>query len=420
MSILIKNGRIIDPANQIDTVTHIAIKDNTIAALGDPVNKQSYDQTIDAQDCWVIPALVDLCNRPYLKHPHGTTLKHEADVAAHKGIAAICVPPDVNPVSDNASALHRIQREGKKITTGLYAIGALTQSLAGERMSDYSALKEAGCIALSQAQSTSLTTDLLRNCYDYAANFDIPVIIQAQDTSLGQRGCVHEGIVSTRLGLPSIPYTTETVAISQHLCLIEQTGIRAHFTCLSAHQSLELIALAKQKGLPVTADVAMHSLLLTEMDVMHFDGNCHLYPPLRSQSDQVGLIQGVQNQTIDAICSDHRPLDAMAKLAPFAETLPGLSAIDTYLSLGISLVKNQKLDLTILVRALTANPAGIFNLPAGSLSVGSHANVCIVNPNIYWQVTPQTMLSSGKNSPFCGWELPGKITHTIIQGKIIN
>tara|TARA_R110002110_G_scaffold65206_4_gene179929 strand:+ start:10893 stop:12155 length:1263 start_codon:yes stop_codon:yes gene_type:complete len=420
MNILIKNGRIIDPANQVDMITSIGIKNNKIHAMSELADHQSYDKIIDAQDCWVIPALVDLCNRPYLKHPHGTTLKHEANIAAEKGIAALCIPPDTNPIIDNTSELQRIKNDASRVTSKLYTIAALTQSLAGKSITDFSALKEAGCIALSQAQSTPLTSHFLRTCYDYAASFDIPVVIQPQDWSLSQDGCAHEGAVATRLGLPAIPYTAETIAIAQHLALIEQTGIQAHFTCLSAHQSLELILQAKQKGLPVTADVAMHSLILSEMDVMHFDGHCHLYPPLRSQSDQIGLIQGVQNQTIDAICSDHRPLDAMAKLAPFAETLPGLSSIDTYLSLGISLVEKQKLDAATLVRALTANPASIFNLPAGCLTVGDEANICIVNPKAYWQVTSDSMQSAGKNSPFRGWELPGKIIHTIIQGDLIH
>jgi len=418
MSILIKNGQLIDPQNKINTITNIGIKNHKIEAIGSQTNNQLYEKVIDAQNCWVIPALVDLCNRPYLKHPHGATLQHEANAAAQRGFAALCIPPDVTPIIDNANEVYRINNS--QVNTSLHAIGALTPSLNGQDIADLSALKDAGCIALSQAQSPVLSAKFLRSCYEYAASFNIPIIIQPQDASLNQDGCAHEGVVSTRLGLPAIPYTAETIAVNQHLALIEQTGIQAHFTCLSAHQSLELIAQAKQKGLNVTADVAMHSLILTEMDLMHFDANCHLYPPLRSQSDQVGLIQGLQNQTIDAICSDHRPLDAMAKLAPFAETLPGLSAIDSYLSLGISLVEKRKIDIMTLVQALTAKPASIFNLPAGSLSVGSDANVCIVDPKAYWQVTPEAMLSSGKNSPFVGWELPGKITSVIMQGSLID
>lgn len=418
MSILIKNGQLIDPKNKINTITNIGIKNHKIEAVDSQLSSQSYEKIIDAQNCWVIPALVDVCNRPYLKHPHGTTLQHEANAAAQRGIAALCVPPDVHPIIDNTNVAHRIQNS--QVKTSVHVIGALTQSLGGQSITDFSALKDAGCIALSQAQSPLLSANFLRSCYEYAASFDIPIIIQPQETSLSQGGCAHEGIISTRLGLPAIPYTAETIAVSQSLALIEQTGIQAHFTCLSAQQSLELIAQAKQKGLNVTADVAMHSLILTEMDIMHFDGNCHVYPPLRSQSDQVGLIQGLQNHTIDAICSDHRPLDAMAKLAPFAETLPGLSAIDSYLSLGISLVENQKLEIMTLVQALTSKPASIFNLSEGDLSVGSNANVCIVDPKAYWQVTPETMLSSGKNSPFNGWELPGKITSVIMQGKLID
>ncbi len=419
MKLLIKNGRVIDPQNQIDKITDIYISDGKIQHIGTaPVGFQA-DTTIDATSQWVIPGIVDLCNRPHVKHPHGTTLRHEAQVAVKKGMTTLCIPPDGDRIIDHPNDLIRIQHEDESVPPRLYSIAALTKGLCGEKMTDYSLLKAVGCIALSQAQAPLKNKAFLKSCYSYASSLNIPVIIQPQDYDLSHAGYAHDGVVATRLGLPSISYTAETIAIQEHLALIEETQLKAHFTCISSHQAVELLAQAKQKGLNITADVAMHSLLLTEMDLLEFDGNCHLYPPLRSQSDQLGLLHGIQNQTIDAICSDHRPLDSMAKLAPFGETTPGLSAIDSFLSLGLYLVEQGKLDVMTFVRAITANPARIFDLPEGSLSVGRNANICILNPSQYWTVTTETMLSKGKNSPFKDWQIPGQVTHTLINGQIV-
>lgn len=418
MNLLIKNVRIIDPANGLDAVSSMAIREGLIDKIDSNLEEGHFDQIIDAKDCWLMPGVVDLCNRPHLKHPHGTTLLHEANAAAMRGITAICIPPDVNPILDNTSSLHHIQSDATKVNAALYPIAAMTTGLEGKELADSEALIKAGGIAISQGQGHNLSTHFLKTCYEYAASFDIPVVIQPHDSQLRKNGCMHEGVVSSRLGLPGIPYTSETIAVYKHLAFIEQSGIRAHFTCLSSYRSLELIENAKQKGLPVTADVAMHSLVLTEMDVMYFDANCHLYPPLRSQSDQLGLIQGVRDGVIDAICSDHNPLDSIAKLAPFPDSEPGLSAIDTFLSLGVYLVQNQQLDINTLVKAISQKPADIFNLPHGRLQIGDMANCVVINPNLYWEVKPEHIKSAGKNTPFKGWELPGVITHTLSKGQL--
>ena len=419
MKVIIKNGRIIDPANQIDHVSDIAIEAGKIAYIGSIPENFGADKIIDATSKWVTPGLVDLCNRPHLKHPHGTTLKHEAQIAVKKGLTALCIPPDGDRVIDHPNDLIRLQQEEETVPSNLYSIAALTKGLAGKMMTDYGLLKEVGCIALSQAQAPLQNKAFLRSCYEYASSLDIPVIIQPQDFDLSHSGCAHEGVVSTRLGLPGIPYTAETIAIHTHLALIEETNLQAHFTCLSSHHSVELIAVAKAKGLKVSADVALHSLILTEMDLLEFDGNCHLYPPLRSQTDQLGLIHGVQEGVIDAICSDHRPLDSMAKLAPFGDTMPGLSAIDSFLSLGLYLVEKGKLEAVTLIRAITANPARIFNLPEGRLSVGHRANLCVIDPTYQWTLDVDAMFSKGKNTPFQDWQLPGRVTHTLINGQIV-
>jgi dihydroorotase len=221
------------------------------------------------------------------------------------------------------------------------------------------------------------------------------------------------------LGLPGIPETAETIAIAQHLLLIEQSGVRAHFTCLSTARGVALIREAKAKGLNITADTAMHSLHLKEMDVGVFNANCHLYPPLRSEQDKQGLLAGLKDGTLDAICSDHRPLDSSAKLAPFADTLPGMSTFDTFLSLGLELVQQEKLALMTLIDRLTFQPAKILKLPIGSLSIGQNADICIFNPKKLWSVSEKTLISQGKNNAFLGRSLSGVVTHTFLNGHMV-
>ncbi len=419
MKIAIKHGRVICPANKIDTITDIAIENGKITHIGKLDPAFAAEKTIDAQNRWVLPGLVDICHRPQMQHPHGTTLQDEAVAALKRGITSLCIPPDGEPIVDNTASVLRLIKQGDISLPSIYPIGALTSRLEGESIADLTALMDAGCIALSNAQKPVKDLQILRNCYEYAASFNLPIVISPQDNHLAKNGVAHEGVVATRLGLPGIPYTAETIAVAQHLLLIEQCGVRAHFTCLSSAAGVAQIREAKAKGLQVSADTAMHMLHLTEMDVSSFDANCHLYPPLRSIRDQEALLQGVIDGTLDAISSDHRPLETIAKLAPFGDTEPGLSALDTYLSLGIHLVHQKKLDVTTLIHALTHRAATLFQLPAGTLSVNACADICIVDPEHYWAVGDSRMHSKGKNSPFKSWEIPGLVTHTILKGNLV-
>jgi dihydroorotase len=409
MKIVIKNGRVIDPANQCDQICDVVIENEKIITVGNLAGEISADKIIDATNKWVIPGIVDICCRPHMQHPHGTTLREEANAALKRGITTLCIPPDVDPVIEKR----------QNLSPQIYPFGALTTRLAGKTLSDLTALAQAGCIAFTNAQHPIVDLQVLKSCYDYAASFDLTVIIQPQDPWLGKGGIAHDGVVAMRLGLPGIPACAESIAIAQHLELIEVCNVRAHFTCLSSAAGVDLIATAKARGLKVTADTAMHQLHLTEMDVQTFDANCHVYPPLRSMEDCHALLAGVNDGTIDAICSDHRPLDSVAKLAPFGDTQPGISAIDTFLALGIHLVQQKKLDAWRLIKAISDGPARCFQLPNGTLSKGAMADLCIVDPNQYWVVSEEKLYSQGKNSPFKGWEIPGMVSHTIFQGDLV-
>jgi dihydroorotase len=419
MKTIIQNGRVIDPSNKIDIMTDITIENGTISQFGTQKGALA-DKVIDAKGKWVIPGLVDSQCRPHLQHPHGSTLQEEAKAAVKCGFTSLCIPPDGDLIIDTSANVARLKQQADHLLPHLYPIGALTKHLSGESMTDMSALITSGCVALSQAMHPIKDLSILRHCYEYAASFNLLIVIQPFDAALAKGGIVHEGLVSTQLGMQGIPTIAETIAINQHLQLIEDSGVRAHFTCLSSAKAIEQIRVAKAQGLQVTADCTMHALHLTEMKVTTFDANYHVYPPLRSEADRLGLLAGVKDGTLDAICSDHRPLDSVAKLAPFGDTVPGMSTIDTFIALGLRLVDKEELDLHTLLKAITCNPAHIFNLPAGSLKVGTSADITIIDPHRQFQIADNSLYSSGKNSPYNDWELPNQVMMTLIDGKIVH
>lgn len=421
MGKVIRGGRIIDPANRLDQCADLFIEQGRIAAIGAAPEGFVEDEVIDADGMIVCPGLVDLQAR--LREPgqkHKGTIASETTAAAAGGITTLCCPPDTTPVIDNpavaAQIAHRAEAAGK---TRVLPIGALTQGLQGEQLASMQALHTAGCVVMGNSRHTIQSTLVQRRALEYAATLGLTVFINAEDPWLGADGCVHEGEVSTRLGLPAIPECAEVIAISRDLILIEQTGVRAHFGQLSSFRAVEKIAKAKARGLPVTADVSVHQLYLTEMDVSDYNSLCHVRPPLRSQRDRDGLRAAVQSGTINAICSDHQPHDRDAKLAPFAATEPGISALETLLPLTLRLVDEGVIGLSDAIARLTIQPAEILGIEAGRLSPGSQADICIFDPHQHWTVSEETLLSAGKNTPFLDWELTGKVRHTLLGGATV-
>ena len=254
---------------------------------------------------------------------------------------------------------------------------------------------------------------------EYAATQNLTVFIHPEDHFLRDEGCVHEGPISTRLGLPGIPVAAETVAVARELALIEQTGVRAHFHRLSSARAVQMISRAQYDGLPVTADVTAHHLHLSEYDLSDFNSHCHVRPPLRSQRDLEGLRNGVAKNIINAICSDHLPHEADAKLKPFSETEPGISALETFLPLCLRLAHDKAISMSDLIRRITWQPAQILGLDRGHLSVGAYADVCIFDPEAIWVLHEKEIISQGKNTPFTGWQLQGKVNYTLTKGRIV-
>ncbi|MCO6413657.1 MAG: dihydroorotase [Thiogranum sp.] len=418
--IRISGGRLIDPANRIDQLLDLYIGDGQIVAIGNTPDGFTPDISLDATGLCIVPGLIDLCAR--LREPgheYKASIDSECRAAAACGITTLCCPPDTDPVIDTPAVVELIRHRAQQVAAArVVVLGALTRGLNGRHLSEMHALKQAGCVGMSNALHPLKSTLVERRAFEYAATFDLTVFLHADDMALSAGGCIHEGRISTRLGLPGIPEAAETVAVARDLALIEQTGVRAHFCRLTTHRAVRMIARAQFDGLPVTADTAMPYVYLNEVDAADFGADYHFIPPLRTLEDRDGLLEGLRRGTLSALCSDHRPHEPDAKRAPFPATEPGASGLDTLLPLSLKLVESAQLSMTDAVARITVGPARILNLPYGDLGVGRCADVCIFDPAASWYLDEAQMHSQGKNTPFRGWEMPGKVRYTLVDGRI--
>jgi dihydroorotase len=423
MKTVIEHARVIDPANAIDQVGPVYIDNQWIVAIDQAPDNFKADHVIDAHEHWLIPGLVDTQCR--VREPGFTqkgTIASETYAAARGGITSLCIPPDSVPVTDNPAVIELIHHSNQKAGNRchLYTIGAITKGLEGEQLSNMGALHQAGCVAVSNARAPFVNNLVQRRAMEYAAGLNMPVIIQPYDHSLYANGCAHEGAMATRMGLPPIPEAAETAALARDIELVVQTGARTHFGQLSCARSVDMLRQAKKDGLPVSADVSIHQLFLTDHDIDGFDSNKYTLPPLRSMRDRDALREGLVDGTIDCICSDHQPHDRDAKLAPFPSAEPGCSTLDSLLPLVVRLVDEGLLDLSTALGKVTSNPARVFKLPAGQLAPGELADLCIVDPAQHYLSNSQQFVSVGKNSPFDGWDFSARCVQTMVAGRLID
>ncbi len=420
MRIAISNGHLICPAQQLDGQGDLYIADGRIVSAGKRMEGFSADIEIALDGQYVCPGIVDLS--VHTREPgfeHKATIASESEAAARAGVTSMVCPPNTRPVTDTPAVVELIhERRSRLNKTRIYPLGALTRGLDGRQLTEVAALKRAGCVGLSNADMPIVDTEVLRRALEYSAGFDLPVFIHPEDSYLRNQGVMHEGRISTRLGLPGIPETAETIAISRALLLIEQTGTSAHFCRLSCARSVELIGAAKQQGLPVTADAGIAYLYLSEVDVDGFNSQCRLWPPLRTDRDRQALLDGLRSGVIDAVCSDHQPHDEDAKAAPFSSTEPGASTLEVLAPLAFNLAAARGFSLGQIVQALTCRPASIIGIDAGSLAGGARADLFIFDEDLQWTVKADNLASAGKNTPFDNWEMNGKVTHTIVGGKL--
>jgi dihydroorotase len=420
--IQITGGRLIDPANGIDRTGDVYIADGKVLSVFSRPDGFDADLRIDAHGKIVCPGFIDLSTR--LREPGQSrkgSFKSETRAAAGAGFTSLCLQPDTVPVIDTPAVAELVRELAEKAGyPQIHPIAALTQKLEGTELSSMLSLQQAGCIAVGHANRPVKNLLILRRAMEYAASHDLLLIFRPNDFWLGNNGCAHEGRLATRYGLPSIPEAAETIALAQCLELAELTGCRVHFGQLSCKRSVIKLQQARNDGLRVTADVAMHQLHLTENDMIPFDSAYHVLPPLRTEADKQYLRTGLAAGAIDAIASDHQPHDLDAKLGAFPETEPGISALETVLPLLLKLVSDGALTLSEGIAALTSKPAQILGLGRGALTPGLQADVCVFDPAATWTIAASNWKSQGVNTPFWGQTMRGRVTHAVQAGRLIH
>jgi dihydroorotase len=412
MNIEIKNGRVIDPKNGVDRSTSLYVADGKVMGLGEFPAGFVADQTLDVAGCIVCPGLIDLGARL-------NSIEAELAAAVAGGVTSVVVPPDADPPLDEPELADRLVHRAKEIRKArVLPLGALTLGLNGERLAELAGLKKAGCVAFSQANKPVVDTEALLRAMEYAATFDFAVWLQPQDYWLSRNGIAHEGEVSSRLGLAGIPVAAETIAIGTMIQLVRDTGCRVHLTRLSSAAGVVLVQRAQHEGLPITFDIGIHHLLLTENDIGFFNPHARFSPPLRAQSDRQALSNAAV-AGLAAICSDHTPVGADDKLLPFGEAKPGATGLEVLLPLTLKWADAAGVSLSDALARITSAPAAVLGLPNGELGVGAAADICIFDPEATWQLTPEALKSRGKNSPWIGYMLTGKVRTTLVGGRIV-
>ena len=423
MTIVIKNGRVIDPANGLDEPKDLLIDKGRIKALESP-GSISFDagekpSVIDAKGCVVCPGLIDM--HVHFREPgfeYKETITSGCQSAAAGGFTSVAVMPNTNPVNDTRAVTeHILSLARTEDIINVYPIAAITQKLEGERLSEMADLKDAGAIAFSDDGRPVMNNELMRRAFEYSKMFKLPLIQHSEMLDLTEGGCMNEGMVSTELGLKGMPTEAEDIMVYRDIALLEKTGGRLHVAHISSKNSVDLVRQAKSRGLSVTCEVAPHHFTLTDEAVRGYDTNTKMSPPLRAIDDVEAIKEGLQDGTIDIIATDHAPHDIADKQVEYQNACFGIVGLETALPLSLKLVDEKILSMGDVIKKLTSTPADIFNLKAGSLSLGNEADILIFNPNLEYSIDISKFHSKSKNSPFDGWKVKGKVIHTLVKGK---
>ncbi|BDD88568.1 dihydroorotase [Desulfofustis limnaeus] len=415
--IIIRNGRIIDPINDSDGTGEIWISGNRIVSPGsvDAGDAIRYD----AAGSWVVPGLIDM--HVHLREPgeeYKETIASGTRAAAAGGFTAVACMPNTRPVNDNGSITTFIRKTAETCPARVYPVGAVSKGSRGEELAEYAEMKEAGIVAVTDDGHPVMNSQMMRRALEYAGSHGLPVISHSEDAALSRNGCMHEGFVSTRLGLRGIPAAAESIMVYREIALAELTGCRMHLAHVSTAASVDLIRRAKERGVPVTAETAPHYFTLTDEAVRGYNTNAKMNPPLRSEADRRVIIEALGDGTFDAIATDHAPHSVLEKDIEFDLAANGIIGLETAVPLTLALVRSGRLTERRLVELLSVNPARILGVPGGTLAVGATADLTVINPTISFVYTEEAVLSKSHNSPFLGQTLTGKAVLTICDGRV--
>lgn len=427
MKLHIKNGRLIDPASSVDAQMDLFVAAGRIVGVGQAPAGFEPNRTIDASGLAVLPGLVDLAAR--LREPgfeYRATLETEMRAALAGGVTSLVLPPDTDPPLDEPGLVEMLKHRARQLNHAhLYPLGAMTIGLKGEVITEMAELTEAGCVAFSQADTPVTDTTVLLRAMQYAHTFGYALWLRPQDPWLSRGGVAASGAYASRLGLPGVPVQAETIAMHTLLELQRSVGVRLHLCRISSAPALEMVRAAKREGLPVTCDVSANHVHLTDVDIGFYDSNFRLEPPLRGQRDRDAIRAALVDGTIDAICSDHTPVDDDGKMLPFGDAEPGATGLELLLSLTLKWADEAGVPLVQALHRVTAGPAGVLAasapaMPAsGRLGPGSPADFCLVDLDARWQVGRETLRSQSHHTPFAGMELPGRVRCTVVGGRVV-
>jgi len=425
MSKLIRGGRVIDPASGLDDLHDILIDGDKIRAIGPPGSLEEISDTafevIEANDLWVVPGVIDL--HTHLREPgeeYKETVLTGSQAAAAGGFTAVCCMPNTKPVNDNSAVTDLILRRAAEADlVRVFPVGAISQGQKGEMLAEYAELKEAGVVAVSDDGQAVMNSQLMRRALEYAQVFDLPVISHAEDRDLAGDGVMHEGLVSTRLGLREIPGAAEDIMVFRDCSLASLTGGRLHIAHVSSGGAVEIVRIFKARGVRVTAEATPHHFTLTDETLENFDTNLKVNPPIRSASDLAAIQQGLADGTIDAIATDHAPHSTIEKDVEFDYAAFGMIGLETALPLTLRLVDQGILSPLEAIAKLTSNPARIIGIELGRLAPGLPADVTLIDPKREFTVDVNQFRSKSRNSPFHGWDLRGKAVLVLRDGIVI-
>lgn len=420
MSILITNGKVMDPSQNIAASKDILIEGKKIKGLFPKGKGPAADKTIDASNCIVIPGLVDM--HTHLREPgfeYKETIKTGTMAAARGGFTSVCCMPNTNPVNDTISVAEFIlKKAAKEGACAVYPIAAITKGQKGETLTELEALINVGCVAFSDDGRPVMNSLIMRRALEYSKIFDVPVIAHCEDLMLSEGGVMHEGLMSTTLGLNGIPRAAEEVMVARDIALCELTGGRLHIAHVSTAGSVNMIRDAKARGINLTAETCPHYFTLTDESLNGYDTNFKVNPPIRAAVDVIAIKEGIKDGTIDVIATDHAPHHYDEKNCEFDKAAFGISGLETAFSLGLRLVNENVIDLMQLITIMSVTPSKIMGINKGTLAEGADADIAIIDLNKKYIVDSSRFLSKGKNTAFNGWELNGVVQKTITMGKV--